>query len=404
MDDRFPGLDMAWWFLLASGWVLAAVCAASAVRIVRFLRGSRLADRAGAEPAPIRWPKVSVVIPARDEAERIGDALCSIARLDYPALEVIAVNDRSRDATGAIIDRVAAGEPRVRPLHIAELPEGWMGKCHAMQAGARESEGELLLFTDGDVVFAPDTLRLAVRYLLARKLDHLALLPGLVPGGYWEDAAKGYFGMLFVAGVKAWAAGSPSTEIYVGVGAFNLVRREAYDGIGGHEALRLEVADDLMLGKRLKQAGRRQDALVGADHIRLRWQEGVRGYVRGLEKNGFAAIGYSLPFLSLVTALVFLFCAVPYLGILSFRDARITGYACSALLLHGSYGYFVSSYRNGWLLAPALPAAAVIYLYALWRSAWITLRQGGIRWRGNFYSLEALKGGIPARKPPPAAK
>lgn len=386
---------MAWWIQLAAGWVIAAVCAASALRIIGFLRGSRLADRGGVMPVPGVWPRVSVVVPARDEAERVEEALRSIARMDYPALEVIAVDDRSRDGTGAIIDRMAARNPRVRSLHIADLPEGWLGKCHAMQAGARLAGGELLLFTDADVVFAPATIRLAVRYLLAGKLDHLALLPGLVPGGYWEDAAKSYFGMLFVAGLKAWAAGTPSRGIYVGIGAFNLVRREAYDGIGGHEGLRLEVADDLMLGKRLKQAGYRQDALVGADHVRLRWQVGVGGFVRGLEKNGFAGIGYSLPLLLLVTALVALFHAIPYLGILLFRDARITGYACSALLLHGTYGYFASFNRNGWLLAPALPAAAMIYLYALWRSAWITLRRGGIRWRDTFYPLEVLK-----RRPP----
>ncbi|MBP2669831.1 MAG: glycosyl transferase, family 2 [Deltaproteobacteria bacterium] len=382
---------MAWWLLLATGWTVAIVWAVSTVRTVRFLHGSRLVDRAGATPDPPMWPRVSVVVPARDEAKRIEEALRSLVNLDYPAFEVIAVDDRSTDATGAIMDRFAAEEPRVRPLHIAALPEGWLGKCHAMQAGARLAGGELLLFTDGDVVFAPDTLRLAVRNLLERKLDHLALLPGLVPGGYWEDAVKSYFAMLFILGVKAWAAGSASKEIYVGIGAFNLLRRTAYETIGGHESLRLDVADDLMLGKRVKQAGFRQEALIASGHLSLRWQEGVGGFIRGLEKNGFAALGFSLPFLLLVTALVFLLYAVPYLGVLSFRDARVSGYALSVLLMHGIYGYFASIQRNGWLLAPVLPLAAFLYLFALWRSAVITLRQGGVRWRETFYPLDLLK-------------
>jgi len=388
---------MAWWLLLAAGWIVAVVWAGSALLTVRFLRGNRLADRAGAMPDPPMWPKVSVVVPARDEAKRIEEALRSLANLDYPALEVIAVDDRSTDGTGAIVDRVAAGEPRVRSLHVSELPEGWLGKCHAMQAGARRAGGEVLLFTDGDVVFAPDTLRLAVRYLLARKLDHLTLLPGLVRGGYWEDAAKSYFAMLFIVGVRAWAAGSASKGAYVGIGAFNLLRRTAYEAIGGHEALRLEVADDLMLGKRVKQAGFRQEALTAFNHLRLRWQEGVGGFIRGLEKNGFAALGYSLPFLLLVTAFVFLFYAVPYLGALSFRDARVSGYLLSVLLMHGIYGYCASFERNGWLLAPALPCAAFLYLFALWRSAVVTLRRGGVLWRDTFYPLEVLKRGS---KPP----
>jgi len=384
---------MGWWLLLAAGWIVAIVWAGSTVLTVRFLRGSRLADRAGTTQDPRSWPMVSVVVPARDEARRLEEALRSLTDLDYPALEVIAVDDRSTDGTGAIVDRVAAGEPRVRSLHITELPDGWLGKCHAMQAGARIAEGEILLFTDGDVVFAPDTLRLAVRYLLARKLDHLALLPGLVRGGYWEDAAKSYFAMLFIVGVRAWAAGSASKDVYVGIGAFNLLRRTAYEAIGGHETLRLDVADDLMLGKKVKQAGFRQEALIASAHLRLRWQEGVGGFIRGLEKNGFAALGYSLPFLLLVTILVFVFYAAPWLGVLVFRDTRVSGYAVSILLMHGLFGYCASFERNGWLLAPVLPVAAFIYLFAVWRSAVITLRQGGVRWRDTFYPLEVLKRG-----------
>lgn len=385
------GWRLLWWILLAAGWLVASVWAVSMAQIVRFLRRNRLADRAGAVQDPDVWPKVSIVVPACDEALRIEKALRSLARLDYPALEVIAVNDRSRDETGAIIDRIAAEESRVRALHISELPEGWLGKCHAMQAGADRADGDLLLFTDGDVVFAADTLRLAVRFLAGRRLDHLALMPGLVPGGYWEDASKSYFAMLFLAGVRAWAAGSASKDIYVGIGAFNLVGRHAYEGIGGHEALRLEVADDLMMGKRIKQAGYRQEALIASDHLRLRWQEGVGGFVRGLEKNGFAAIGYSLPFLFLITLLVFFYYALPYLGVLALRDTRAAGYAVAILLMHATYGYFTSFFRSGWLLAPALPAAALIYLYALWRSTWVTLHQGGIRWRGTFYPLAVLR-------------
>ncbi len=384
---------MIWWLLFAIGWLVAAVWAARGVPMVHFLRNGRLADRAGSLADPEAWPTVSVVVPARDEAKRIEQALRSLARLDYPALEVIAVDDRSRDGTAGIMERVAAEEPRVEAVRVSKLPEGWLGKCHAMHVGARRASGELLLFTDGDVLFAPDALRLAVRYLVARRLDHLPLLPGLIPRGYWEDAFKAYFAMLFMAATKSWAAGSDSRNLYVGVGAFNLVRRAAYDGIGGHETLRLEVADDLMLGKRIKQAGYRQEALVAPGHLRLTWQEGVRGFVRGLEKNGFAALGYSFPFLLLVTLLFSWFYAVPYLGVLAFRDARFSGYAAAVLVMHAVYGYAASHVRNGWLFTPALPVAALVYLWSLWRSALITLRQGGIRWRETFYSLEELKRG-----------
>jgi glycosyltransferase involved in cell wall biosynthesis len=384
---------MLWWILFAFGWFVAAFWAAGAYRIPRFVRDGMIADRAGLLPDLETWPKVSVVVPARDEAERIDEALRSLARMDYPNLEVIAVDDRSGDGTGAIMDRVAAEEPRVEVLHVTSLPEGWLGKCHAMQVGARRATGEILLFTDGDVVVAPDILRLAVRYLAAKRLDHLALMPGMIPGGYWEDAFKIYFAMVFISVLKAWAVDSPSKDLYVGIGAFNLVRRSAYEGFGGHEALRLEVADDLMLGKRIKQAGYRQEALFAPSHLRLRWLTGVRGIVLGLEKNGFAAIGYSLPFLLFITVLMVCLYAVPYLGILCFRDARITGYLATVLLMHGTYGYFASFHRNGWLTAPALPVVAFLYLFTLWRSAVLTLRRKGVLWRETFYPLEVLKRG-----------
>ena len=384
---------MLWWILFAFGLFVAAFWAGGAYRIPRFVRDGMIDERAASIPDLETWPKVSVVVPARDEAERIEEALRSLARMDYPDLEVIAVDDRSGDGTGAIMDRVAAEESGVEVLHVTSLPKGWLGKCHAMHVGARRATGEILLFTDGDVVFAPDILRLAVRYLDGRRLDHLALMPGTIPGGYWEDAFMIYFAMVFLWGLKAWAVDSPSKDVYVGIGAFNLVRRSAYEGIGGHEALRLEVADDLMLGKRIKQAGSRQEALFAPSHLRLRWLEGVRGIVRGLEKNGFAAIGYSLPFLIFITAFMVCFYAVPYLGILFLRDARVTGYVATVLFMHGTYGYFASFHRSGWLTAPALPVAAFLYLFTLWRSAVITLRRKGVVWRDTFYPLEDLKRG-----------
>jgi glycosyltransferase involved in cell wall biosynthesis len=384
---------MVWWILFAFGWFVAAFWAAGAYRIPRFVRDGMIDERAASMADLETWPKVSVVVPARDEAERIEEALRSLARMDYPDLEVIAVDDRSGDGTGAIMERVAAEESRVEVLHVTSLPKGWLGKCHAMHVGARRATGEILLFTDGDVVFAPDIIRLAVRYLDGRRLDHLALMPGMIPGGYWEDAFKIYFAMVFLWGLSAWAVDSPSKDLYVGIGAFNLVRRAAYGGIGGHETLRLEVADDLILGKRIKQAGYRQEALFAPSHLRLRWLEGVRGIVRGLEKNGFAAIGYSIPFLLFLTAFIICFYAIPYLGILFFRDARVIGYVAIVLLMHGTYGYFASFHRNGWLTAPALPVAAFLYLFTLWRSAVLTLRRKGVVWRDTFYPLEDLKRG-----------
>jgi hypothetical protein len=215
----------------------------------------------------------------------------------------------------------------------------------------------------------------------------------LIPGGHWEDAIKSYFAMLYILGTRAWKTDSTSQGLYVGIGAFNLVRRVVYEGVGGHEPLRLEVADDLMLGKLVKRAGHRQEALLAADHLRLTWHEGVREYIRGLEKNGFAALGYSVPFLLLVTAFIAVLHAAPYLGALAFRDARVVGYATGVVVMHAIFGYVASFVRNRWYMTLALPVAAGVCLWAVWRSALITLRQGGVRWRETFYPLDLLRRG-----------
>jgi hypothetical protein len=382
---------MSWWVFLIAGWMLAAGWIMNGLLLIRYFYKKRLGRCAGSLPDPEEWPAVSVIVAARDESQSIEQALGSIAGMDYPKFEVVAVDDRSGDGTGEIMERAAAGDARIRVLHIHELPQGWLGKCHALDRGARQASGELLLFTDGDVHFKGETLRLAVRYVLAHRIDHLVLCPGVTSKSYWEDAIKSYFAMSFVMSMRAWAVSGPSKNAYIGAGAFNLVRRAAYDDIGGHETLRMEVADDIMLGKRIKQKGYRQDALLAPEHLELTWLEGVRGFVRGLEKNAFAALGFSIPMLLYATVLMIVFHAVPYLGALAFQDARISGYVAAAIAAHMAFGCCASTYGRGWRLLPALPAAAFIFLWTIWRSALVTLRRGGVLWRDTFYSINNLK-------------
>ena len=382
---------MNWWIFFAGGWILTICWLVAGFAPILFYRKKIIEPCTRTLPDPKHWPMISVVVAARDESRLLEKSLRSLTAMDYPSFEVIAVNDRSADATGEIMDRLAKGASRIRAIHISELPKGWLGKCHALHCGAQRAAGEILLFTDADVIFAPETFRLAVRYFQAHGLDHLVLFPGFSRRGYWEDALKAYFAVSFALWTRTWAVFSRSKNIYVGVGAFNLVRRSAYDGIGGHESLRMEILDDIALGKRLKQYGFRQDALLAPRHLELTWLEGVKGFVEGLEKNAFAGLQFSMANLLLVTALIVLFIAAPYLGIFVFRDARIGGYITAVIAMHAAYGWQALGHRDGWRVAPALPVVACIFLWTLWRSALVTLRQGGIRWRDTFYSLSDLK-------------
>ena len=169
------------------------------------------------------------------------------------------------------------------------------------------------------------------------------------------------------------------------------MRRSAYNKIGGYESLRMEIIDDIMLGRRIKQTGHRQDILLATEYLGLTWLEGVRGFILGLEKNAFASLDFSFLRLLSATGLMFFFIFVPYLGLFAFRDSRIWGYGIAVAAIHTIFGLCTSKYGRGLRLFPAFPAAALIFFWTVWRSALVTLRRGGIVWRGTFYPISILR-------------
>lgn len=384
-----PDLD---WLLPTTGWLLLILWAIHALPIIPMLWTHMLRTRTAGLPEPAEWPRLSVIVPARNEGEKVLAGLESLLASDYPNLEIIAVDDRSTDETGRTMDRVAAADSRVRVIHIDELPAGWLGKNHAMHVGSQAATGELLLFTDGDVLFAPEALRLSVQYLLHAGIDHLTLNPQFVPGGYFENSLLCYFGLIFLAGTQSWLVPTSYKRAYVGIGAFNMLRRAAYESFGGHRPLRLNVIDDVDLGWLVKQRGLRQRLLFSGDLVRVRWQDSFSGVVRGLEKNAFASLQYSVRRLVVITILVCLMMYAPYVGACFARGWDLVPFVATLLMAHGVYGLIAYRAHVGWKVAPLLPFAGVCLMFAFWRSAVLTLRQGGVRWRDTFYPLEELRG------------
>jgi cellulose synthase/poly-beta-1,6-N-acetylglucosamine synthase-like glycosyltransferase len=263
---------------------------------VELLRGSRqLASLAEVVPhADAELPTMSVVVAARDESRQIERALESLLRQRYPALEVIAVDDRSTDGTAEILDRLARGEQRLRVLHVRELPPGWLGKNHALFRGAAMATGDLLLFADADVIMEPTTLRRAASYMSARGLDHLTAVPRVLMPGALLTLLVVTFSMLYAIFVRPWRARDPKRGTSVGVGAFNLVRSRVYRAIGGHETIRMRPDDDTKLGKLIKKSGFRQEMVIGVDFISVEWYASFRELTRGLMKNGYSQLDYRL--------------------------------------------------------------------------------------------------------------
>jgi glycosyltransferase involved in cell wall biosynthesis len=339
-------------------------------------------------------PRVSILFAARDEEEKLPAALATLASLDYPHLEIIAVDDRSEDATGRILDDFAAAHARLRVVRVRELPAGWLGKPHALQKAYEASSGEWLLFTDADVRFQPDALRRAVAMVGARKLNHLTLLTDVEMSGFWETVLLTFFGMAFHLGNDPGSVANPHSRTYVGVGAFQLMSRKAYEASGTHRRLAMEVVDDMKLAKMVKQAGFRSEVGVAQDAVIVRWHAGVGNLIRGTTKNFFAAFGYRLWFAVLGVAAMLAMNVLPFAG-LAFGSGWVRVFSVIAVVIALSFHVGVDvAMRVSPLYALTHPLGALFFCYMVARSTVVTLWQGGITWRGTFYRLEELKRGV----------
>jgi glycosyltransferase involved in cell wall biosynthesis len=352
--------------------------------------------RASAPGAP---PRVSIIVPARNEQEHIEESLVRLLHLDYDNYEVIVVNDRSGDGTGERIKRLAAGREanlRLKVIHLTELPAGWLGKVHAMWTAANKASGEWLLFTDADVLFRPDSLGRALFYAQSEQADHLVLFPRMIMQSPGERATVAFFQTLFVFGHRPWKVADPNAKDHMGIGAFNLIRRPVYDAVGTFQALRLEVLDDMKLGKLVKESGYRQRNVFGHDLIALRWVKGVMGMVNNLSKNFFALVSFQWP-RALASALALAFLnLMPFLGIGLAHGWTRLPYAVALASLFAIYVGMSSKSDVPAYYFFLHAASAALFVYIMLSSMLLTLLRGGVVWRGTFYPLEELKRGVSA--------
>lgn len=370
--------------------------------LLRSRSGLRLSK--AEELPPEELPRLAVIVPALDEAESVEAAMRSLLACGYPKMEVVAVDDRSSDRTGEILDRLALEDPRLRVVHVSSLPAGWLGKTHALHLGSLEAErsragdGEpnsgppdFLLFTDADVHFAPRALQRALAHAQRNGLDFLTLYPDVDLRGFWETACVLFFGFMFVFKFRPWRLANPKSRAYVGIGAFNLVRTGAYRRMGGHESLKLEVADDVKLGKRMREAGGKLECGLSDGLVRVRWVTGVRGLVHGLTKNMFAGFDYRPVWALAGTAGVFLLGVWPVFGVFFGETLARLASAASLALMVAAVAVYRSSARVSPLYGLAFPGAALIVIWIILRSMYFTYRQGGVVWRGTLYPLAELR-------------
>jgi glycosyltransferase involved in cell wall biosynthesis len=359
--------------------------------------------------------RVAIIVPARNEEGAIEQALRRLLALEYKNDQVIAVDDRSTDHTGQVMDELAATSDKLKVIHVRELPVGWMGKTHAMWTAAQStnashfsqkraelghpvsfsrSQPEWLLFTDADVMFRPDALRRAVAYAEAEKVDHLVLFPKIIMKRSGEKMMIAFFQLLFVFGHRPWKVADPKAKDHMGVGAFNLVRRSAYEAVGTFERLRMEVVDDMKLGKVIKNAGFRQRVVFGDDLIEIRWARGARGVVDNLTKNFFAVMSFQT-WRALLSCVGLAFLNVlPFAGVLiAPRWSRLPyGAALSAMFCLYA-GIWSQAEIHPWYFF-LHPLSTTLFIYTMLRSTFLTLWHGGVEWRGTRYPLDELRKGL----------
>lgn len=375
--------------LLLTGLVLFCNLYAMAVVIL----GARRMRGLGDIPplAPEQQPRVSVIVPACNEEETIEPALRTLLALDYAPLELIVINDRSTDRTGEVLARLQREHPRLRVHNITELPVGWLGKTHALRQGAQLAAGDYLLFTDADIHFEKTTLARAMTLMVEEGLDHLSLIfrniaQGFLLNAMMADAGGGLF-LLF----RPWLARDPHRKNFMGVGAFNLVRRSAYLAVGGHDTVRMHPIDDIMLGKVIKQAGCRQDCLSGYDFLQVRWYGSPGEMIRGLMKNIFALFAFRVPLALTAVLLATLLTVFPPWGAL-----LLTGWPQVLCLLTvavrlSSFAWGLRLTGSSWGTIPFALLTPYLNIYIILRGMLTTLAKGGIDWRTTHYPLAELR-------------
>ena len=388
-----------WWitslsWLLALGWVEKAV---GALRGMPRLPDLTRIDSAGLVPLPEgEAPHLSVIVPACNEEESIAATLRSLLASTGLRVQIVAVNDRSTDRTGERMAEVAAeavrvgGPHRLVAIDNRELPQGWLGKIHALETGRQCATAPWLLFTDGDVLFKPEALELALRQAMAEGADHLTLVPTLILEGVLEEAMQAV--IQAVAGwlVRLWKVRDPRARDFFGVGGFTLIRSETLAALGGLERLRMEVVEDLSIGCLVKRGGFRSVVAMGPGLVQIRWIRGFFGIVGNVEKNGFAGMRYSMVLAAADCFFIAIQILLPLAALAMGGWALVAGvltYAAIAFAYHANRRLNGISPLTAVLFAPCLAMVG----FGLLRSVVLTLARDGVQWRGTLYPLNELR-------------
>lgn len=386
--------------MIGAGWRLAGEGLGWAVAIAWCLRTRALLahiagvpdlSRIDADLCPVSAPGLIVIVPAKDEAETIGPAMETLLAQDYPWLSIVAIDDRSTDRTGYILEELAEAHPgRLEVIHLAETAEGWMGKTFALNVAFERSGSEYVLFTDADIWCSPSMIRRALAYAQTSGADHLVVVPTAVTKTWGERTVISFLQLVALWASRPWKVADPKARWDIAAaGSFSLIRREALEEIGGLAPQRLAVAEDVVLGRRMRAAGMKQRIAFAPGLILVHWAPGAWGLIRGLTKNLFSLVNFSAGLqLAGMASLATLF-FLPLLGMAWWPTLlpSLISLVCLAVCVRVTAEINRIPARYGWLY----PLGLMAVLWAMLRSMLLTWWRRGVLWRGTLYPLRELR-------------
>jgi glycosyltransferase involved in cell wall biosynthesis len=354
------------------------------------LIGFKQIKQVSRQPLCVNPPPLAIIIAVRNEEEDLEKALQSVCNINYTNHSIIVVNDRSTDRTAEILKIFSIRYPQILVTTITTLPEGWLGKNNALYQGYLSSSEEWMLFADADIVFHPDAINKAVGYAVRQQVDHLTMLPELISRSTLLNSVFATLSIMLMIEMKPWDAKNPKSKASSSIGAFNLVRRTAYEKMGTHVRIKMRPDDDLQLGHMMKKEGLRQDVLAGKGYVCLEWYKNLHELGRGVQKNSFAVANYNFARTIGTVLFMLLSVALPMPVMFIFGTPEIRIMAAIMLAFHIVYMEIVPP--NKWWYAFMIPFSALFLAWYFLKAAVVTIAQGGIYWRDSFYSLKMLKG------------
>lgn len=338
-------------------------------------------------------PLVSILVPARNEQDRVLEAcIRSILAQDYGRFEVIAVNDRSTDATGTILETLAQGDKRLRLIEGEELPPGWLGKPYAMHQALNQASGEWILATDADMIFEPSTLRTAMDRTLEAEGDALTLIPHFEAHSFWERVMLPTWEWVFLMFTIFYRINDPKTDGAAAIGGFFLMSRRVLDRVGGYERLKNEVMEDVRLAERIKRSRARLLIDRAPTLIRTRMYRTFREMWECSTKNWFSGLNFSFSLALLCVVSMYLGAVAPPLIALAAAIAILSGTDLSSLFIPGALSWVfqvlimvVINRRAG--ISPVYALTSPLGLgviYAMLFDSSIRITTGkGVTWKGR---------------------